>query len=380
MPQESAQSMTNLPETVLQFGSGKFLRAFADLFIDEANQGGQAVGRVVVVQSTGDNRAEALNRQSGRYHVLVRGLANGVTVDRVQEVASVSRALVAASQWNEVLAVARSPHLRHVISNTAEVGYTLHPADNATARPPRSFPAKLLLLLQARHEAGLPGLTILPCELFEQNGDILLNLVLQLAGAWHLPATLMPWLSHACIWCNTLVDRIVVNKPADHPLAARDALLIMAEPFAFWAVDDQNRRGNIFRHPAILTTRDVRPYFLRKVRILNAAHTALVNKAMPRGLTTVRQAVLDPEIAAWLERLLFDEIVPTLEGRVDEPAAFAHQVLERFRNPFLEHKLSDIAVYHDAKVKIRLVPTREEFTAKFGREPKLLTEVLGGTP
>ena len=370
--------MNNLPETVLQFGSGKFLRAFADLFIDDANQSGQAVGRVVVVQSTGDNRAGSLNRQDGRYHVLVRGLADGVTVDRVQEVGSVSRALVAVNQWNEVLAVARAPHLRYLISNSAEVGYTLNPADNATARPPCSFPAKLLLTLQARHEAGLPGLTILPCELFEQNGDILLNLVLQLAEAWHLPAAFTHWLSHACVWCSTLVDRIVVNKPDAHPLAATDALLIMAEPFAFWAIDDQNGRGNLFRHPAILTTSDVRPYFLRKVRILNAAHTALVNKAMPRGFTTVRAAVLDPEIAAWLERLLFDEIVPTLEGRVDGPATFAHQVLERFRNPFLEHKLSDIAVYHDAKVKIRLVPTREEFTAKFGREPKLLTEVLGG--
>jgi tagaturonate reductase len=372
--------MNNLPETVLQFGSGKFLRAFADLFIDEANQRGQAVGRVVVVQSTGDNRAGALNRQAGRYHVLVRGLADGVTVDRVQEVASVSRALVAVNQWNEVLAVARSPHLRYLISNTAEVGYTLDPADSATARPPHSFPAKLLLTLQARHEAGLPGLTILPCELFEQNGDILLNLVLQLAEAWHFPAAFTHWLSHACVWCNTLVDRIVVNKPAEHPLAEKDSLLIMAEPFAFWAVDDQKGRGKIFRHPAILAIRDVRPYFLRKVRILNAAHTALVNKAMPRGFTTVREAVLDPEIAAWLERLLFDEIVPTLEGRVDGPAAFAHQVLERFRNPFLEHKLSDIAIYHEAKVTIRLVPSREEFIAKFGSEPKLLTEVLSGAP
>src|SRR5438105_3910593 len=248
--------MNNLPERLLHFGSGKFLQAFADLFIDEANQSGQAVGRVVVVQSTGDNRAGALNRQDGRYHVLVRGLADGVTIDRVQEVASVSRALVAANQWNEVLAegpanagdflhpidchalvaanqwnevlaVARSPHLRHVISNTAEVGYTLDPADNATARPPHSFPAKLLLTLQARHEAGLPGLTILPCELFEQNGDILLKLVLQLAEAWHFPAAFTHWLSHACIWCNTLVDRVVVNRPAEHPLAATDALLIM---------------------------------------------------------------------------------------------------------------------------------------------------------
>src|SRR5437879_6100644 len=159
--------MSQLPETVLQFGSGKFLRAFADLFIHQANLDGQAVGRVVVVQSTGDERARLLNRQGGRYHVLVRGLLGGQTVDRTEQAASISRALVAARQWPEVVAVARSPDLRYVISNTAEVGYTLDPQDRPGDAPPRSFPGKLLLLLKERHEAGPPGVTLLPCELFE---------------------------------------------------------------------------------------------------------------------------------------------------------------------------------------------------------------------
>ena len=125
--------MSELPETILQFGSGKFLRGFADLFIHQANQGGRAVGRVVVAQSTGEERANLLNRQGGLYHVVVRGLAEGSVVDEVQEVHSVSRALVAARQWNEVLAVARAPELRYVVSNTAEVGYNLDPADRAGA-------------------------------------------------------------------------------------------------------------------------------------------------------------------------------------------------------------------------------------------------------
>src|SRR5436309_1721248 len=170
--------MSDLPESILQFGSGKFLRGFADLFIHQANEEGQRVGRVVVVQTTGAERADLLNRQGGRYHVAVRGLAGGQVIDRVEESASISRAIVAARQWLDVVAVARSPELRGIISNTAEAGYVLDPADTPDMAPPRSFPAKLLLLLAERHRAGLPGVDVFPCELFEENADKLLGLLM----------------------------------------------------------------------------------------------------------------------------------------------------------------------------------------------------------
>jgi len=368
--------MNHLPETVLQFGTGKFLRAFADLFIHQANEEMQKVGRVVAVQSTGDSRANLINGQQGRYHILVRGTVDGEVIDRVDEVACISRALVAASQWEEVLALARTPPLRFIISNTAEVGYILDASDGPGNDPPRSFPAKLLRVLQARFEAGLPGVTILPCELFEGNADLLRGLLRQLARSWQSGEKLVHWIEHECQWRNTLVDRIVTGKPAAHPLLERDALLALAEPFAFWAIETKPNAGRLFRHAAIRETPDVRPFFRRKVRILNAAHTALVTRALPRGIATVREAVLDPEISAWLNRLLFEEIVPVLEGRVEEPGAFALQTLERFRNPFLEHKITDIAMYHDAKVKIRLMPTAAEFAEKFGRRPLLLDEAI----
>jgi tagaturonate reductase len=371
--------MSNLPETILQFGSGKFLRGFADLFIEEANREGQNVGQVVVVQTTGDNRANLLNRQGGRYHVLVRGLENGQTVDRVEEVGSISRALAASQQWADVLAVARSPQLRLIISNTAEVGYTLDPADQAADRPPRSFPAKLLLVLQERYLAGQPGVTVLPCELFEHNGDLLLGLLLQLAESWGLTRGFAEWLRTQCTWHNTLVDRIVSATPADHPLLAEDALLTVAEPYALWAIETKKPDAGPFRHSAIKMTADVMPYFLRKVRILNAAHTALVTQAVPRKIATVREAVENPEIADWLHRLLFEEIIPVLEGRVEGPVEFADLTLERFRNPFLVHKISDILTYHEAKVKIRLIPTRNEYREKFGRTPPLLEEAIAAS-
>jgi len=368
--------MNQLPETILQFGTGRFLRAFADRFVHEANEQGQAVGRVVMVQSTGDDVAKKLNSRGGMYHIVIRGLEGGQRVDRVEDVACVSRAIAAASDWPSVLDIARSIDLRYIVSNTTEAGYKLDADDGADRATPTSFPAKLLAVLRARFECGRPPVTIIPCELIENQADVLQWTVVELAATWNLPPALVEWIRDECVWLNTLVDRIVVGPPKDHPLAAEDPLLIMAEPFAFCAMQAKPRAGAFIHHPAIVRAADVRPYFLRKVRILNAAHTALATKAAARGFTIVRQAVADSENSLWLERLLFEEIVPTLADRVDQPEMFAQRTLERFRNPFLEHKIADIRQNHDAKVRIRLLPTREEFVSKFGRRPPLLDEVL----
>src|SRR5262245_12926658 len=235
--------MSQLPETILQFGSGKFLRGFADLFIHQANQEGQAVGRVVVVQTTGDSRADQLNRQGGRYHVIVRGLEGGRVVDRVEESASISRSLVASRQWADVLAVARSPALRFILSNTAEEGYQLDQADTPAAAPPASFPGKLLLVLRERFLAGLPAVTVVPCELFEHNAQLLRGLLRDLAAKWALPPALTPWLERECSWRNTLVDRIVVTPTGPDPRVGPDEMAVVAEPYALWAVEDRDGAG-----------------------------------------------------------------------------------------------------------------------------------------
>ncbi len=363
-------------ETVLQFGTGKFLRAFTDLFLHEMNESGSAAHGAVVVQSTGTDRVGQFRVGGGRYHVAVRGLADGRQVDRMVEVRSVRRALSAQGDWHEILEVARSDGLSLIVSNATEAGYVLDPADGPGGEPPESFPAKLLAVLAARFEAGLAGPTILPCELVEQNGQRLRGLVLDQAARWGLSGPLVDWLGGACRWRNTLVDRIVSAPRSDDPMAPRDPLFAVAEPFALWLIEGPERVAGLEGHPAVQRVERLEPYYLRKVRILNGAHTALVAKARPLGFETVRQAVLDREIGRWLERLLFDEIVPTLEGRTDRPEHFARQCLERFANPFLDHRLADIALAHDAKVRVRLAPTRQEFQARFGRPPKLLGEIL----
>jgi len=367
--------MAALSETVLQFGSGRFLRAFADLFISHGNAEGQNVGKVVIVQSTGTERAGGLNQQGGKYHVVVRGYENGQVVDRVESCDSVSRAIHAGSQWEEVLQVARSPQLHTILSNTTEAGYKLE-GDSPNDVVPRSFPGKLLAVLHARWEANQPPPTIVPCELIEGNAQILKDALLALAMGWKWPGGFVQWLNGECIFLHTLVDRIVTGTPAEHPLLATDPMVVVAEPFAFWALEDHPKSAFTLTHPAITRTADVRPYFLRKVRILNAAHTALLIKAKAKGHAIVRDAVNDPALGAWLERLLNEEIVPTLEGRVEDGARFAAQTIERFKNPFLDHKFADIALHHESKMNVRLVPTRDEFAAKFGKPPPLLTEVI----
>jgi tagaturonate reductase len=354
---------------ILQFGSGNFLRAFVDLFVSET-----AFDEVVVVQSTGTDRAEALNRARGRYHVAVQGLQDGVVVDRTVEVNSIRGALPATSGWAEVEVLACAPDLRWIVSNTTEAGFVLDDGEAVDGLPPRSFPAKLLRLLMLRYDAGLPGIRILPCELIEGNGDRLRALVLEQACRWGLRPALMDWITDGCHWANSLVDRIVPGPPAVHPLLGIDPLLVAAEPFALWAIE--SRVPVELPHPAILTVPDIGPYALRKIRILNGLHSALVSRAMPLGIGTVREAMEQPELRAWLEALLFEEIVPVLEGRVEDPPGFGRAVLERFENPFLEHRLSSIALHHDAKVRVRLRPTLEEYRARFGREPRILAGLV----
>ncbi len=354
---------------ILQFGAGNFLRAFVDLFVSQAG-----FDEVVVVQSTGIERAEALNRARGRYHVAIQGYSGGRVIDETEQVSSISRALHAGTQWPEVLALAAAPELRWIVSNTTEAGFALDDADTSPAGVPRSYPAKLLAVLLARHAAGLPGPAILPCELIEGNGSRLRALVLEQAARWGVSEDVRAWLAESSRWVNNLVDRIVPGPPKAHPLLGRDPLLLGAEPFALWAIETEDPFE--LEHPAIVTAADIGPYYLRKVRILNGLHTALVCRALPMGIATVREAVEHPEIGPWLEDLLSGEIVPVLEGRVADAAGFARTTLDRFRNPFLEHRLESIALNHEAKMQVRLLPTCRDYREKFGREPALLSALL----
>lgn len=373
--------MSSASETVLQFGAGRFLRAFVDRFIQNANDAGQNIGRVVVVQSTPGKRADLLQQQPDGFHILVRGHEDEQRIERVEFVRSISRAINATTQWAEALAVARSPQLKYVISNATESGYVLDPSDRADAAPPQTLPGKLTQVLWQRFQRRGAPLALLPTELIERNGEKLRELVLTQAKRWQLPEEFAAWLRDQCLWLSSLVDCMVTNPPADHPLAATDPLLQHAEPYALWAIEKPRQRPFTFiQHPAIHLVDDLAPYFLRKVRILNGIHTAIVGKFLPDGFVTVQQVLADRAGNRWVRDTIYEEMVPTLAYRLESVAQFADQTYDRLRNRFISHLLSDISLNHQDKVRIRLKPTQEEYSRLFGKPPPRITEAMAYQP
>jgi len=369
--------MNPLPETILQLGAGRFLRAFVDRFVHQANASGQNVGRIVVVQREPDERSEMLNKNP-TYYVLVRGYSEGQLIERRERVESISRILTADKQWADALTFAKSPELKYIVTNATESSYVLDAQDQKDSAPPKSLAGKLTQLLWSRYEAKAEPVILLPCELIECNASKLVELVDMQSRAWNLSNTFRAWLREGCIWLNSLVDCIVtMPEPA---LTKKEPLLICAEPYYLWALEKPtDREVNLFEHPAIRLAEDIAPYYLRKVRILNGTHTAMVGK-YHGTFERVQDVLADKAAARWVRDLVYGEIVPTLAYYLDQVVAFADDMLERFRNPYSNHKLADIAKGHAIKVKLRLEPTRAEYESLFGKPPPHLVEAMRPLP
>ncbi len=338
---------------ILQFGTSRFLQAHADLFVSEALERGEALGRITVVQTTGSperaGRLAALAAQEG-YPVIVRGRRDGRDIDSRQQVTSIARTLSTMTDWDAVKTVFRD-EAEVVISNTGDTGYQVGHDDRAGAVP-ASFPGKLLALLHDRFRAGRPGLTILPCELVTRNGDVLKRLILDLQANRYPESGFHNWLSQDVIWVNTLVDRIV-SEPIE-PAGA------VAEPYALWAIEKQPGLTVPCTHANILVVDDLTPYEKLKLHILNLGHTVLADIWLRenRGADeTVKAILADISVR---ERLLFlyrQEVVPgfAAKGLTNEAEAYVAATLERFDNPFLDHRLRDIANHHAEKLVRRIV-------------------------
>lgn len=366
--------------SILQFGTGRFLQAHVDLLLDEAAKCGQAVGKICVLQSSnqeaGRARAEAFNRLPG-YPVRIEGFRNGLVVEELREVSIIDHALVLAEaeQWQQALTLVRGP-IRTIISNTADRGYELCPDDRPGMQPPASFPAKLLLLLQERFAAGGAPLTILPCELITSNANQLCRIVLALGHDWGLAGDLLAWIERDCIWANTLVDRIVSES--------LDPVGAVAEPYALWAI--HNVPGLIVpcTHPDVIVVEDLYPYEMLKLGLLNLSHTFLVDlwlrKGRPKDLTLVAEIIKDQEYFPVLQELLNNEVLPVLRALLpaQDPDLYVKTVIERFSNPFLKHRLADIAQNHEEKVKRRILMVREHSRRLFpDKSTPLLDSCLG---
>ncbi len=381
------------PERVLQFGTGNFLRAFADWMLAEAARKGAYDSSVVICQPTSSGRGKVLNEQDCLYTLLVQGLdpetgaAGSPAIDEAQVIDSVSRCLDPYREegWQEVLELARSRELQVIVSNTTEAGIIYRMEDRLTNRPPASFPGKLCVFLYERWQhfrgAETAGLLLLPCELIERNGDRLREYLLRHAAEWGLPEAFGTWIRDCCPICSTLVDRIVPGYPREEEeslwerLGYTDRCMVTAEPFALWVIEENEEAASAGRRafgklPSELRplqkaglpihwTKDVTPYKERKVRILNGAHTGLSLSGVLNGHLTVREMLSDPYFYSLYRELVCGEVIPAAEGILpkEELQAFANETEARFLNPYLRHRLLDIALNSCSKMRERLLPS-----------------------
>jgi tagaturonate reductase len=362
-----------LPERVLQFGTGVLLRALSAAAVDAANRAGRFNGRIVVVQSTPSGVASAMNAQDGLFTLVERGLEQGAPVERVRLIGAISRALVADTQWDAVRAVVARPELQVIVSNVTEAGF----------RRDAGFPARLVDLLRTRRAAlpDGPPLFVIPTELVPENGSRLAEMVDDLLGRSSEGRAIRDWMSRTVRFCSSLVDRITTGPPTaaihaelEANFGYADALLTLTEPHCLWAMEADpavlSAAFPIDRSPGVVFAPDIAFYSQRKLRLLNGAHTAMAPLAILKGVETVREATEHPRLGALLRRILFDEIVPGTNLPVAEAESFAHTVVERFRNPWLEHRWQVIATNQTPKLRVRVLPSVAGFAVQCGRIPQ----------
>jgi tagaturonate reductase len=378
----------NYPEKVIQFGTGVLLRGLPDQYIDDANRNGKFCGRIVVVKSTGVGSLDAFGTQQGLYTLCVRGIRDGETVDHTYVNASISRVLSAAGEWNEVLRVAESDDLRVVISNTTEVGITDSEDNIHSGAVPSTFPGKLLALLFHRFKVfkGDPnrGLVIIPTELIEYNGNRLKAILFSLANKNNLGIDFVRWLQDSNPVCNSLVDRIVpgslspaIQQEKEYALGYTDQLMIMAEPFRLWAIESSAQRvAEVLSFTntdhGCFVVPDISRYKELKLRLLNGTHTFSCGIALLAGNELVRESMGYKPMGDFIRRLVVDEIADLITGTLlsfKEARDFALAVVDRFSNPFIDHKWSAISAQFTAKMKMRNIPLIMSAAEKMGRVP-----------
>ena len=375
------------PEKVLQFGEGNFLRAFVNYWFDVANEKAGWNGKCVLVQPIAPGLAKLINDQEGLYTLYLRGRENGEKVDRKRVISSVSRCLnpYEKADFDAMMDVAVSDDLEYVVSNTTEAGIVYDPACQLSDEPASSFPGKLTQVLYKRWQAGKPGLVILSCELIDNNGKELLKCVNQYIDQWKLEEGFKAYVNNDCTFCSTLVDRIVPGRIRDPEEVARleaengyhDELIDVGEVFGVWNIEgpDWLEAKLPFKAAGVNcpVVPDVTPYKKRKVRILNGAHTGFVLGAYLAGFDIVRDCMEDDTVRGFMNKMLYDEIIPTLPLDKKDLEDFAAAVQDRFNNPFVNHELMSISLNSTSKWRARNMPSFLEYVEKMGKLPACLT-------
>jgi tagaturonate reductase len=386
------EKLFSLPEKVLQFGTGVLLRGLPDYFIDKANRQNIFNGRIVIVKSTEGGGPDIFDQQDGLYTLCVRGIENGKPVEENIIHSCVSRVLSASSQWNDILECAANRELQIIISNTTEVGIVLDVNDNLQGSPPKTFPGKLLAFLYERYRVfngdASKGMVIIPTELITDNGKKLQAILEELAKHNNLESGFIDWLKNSNDICNSLVDRIVPGTPPP-PMQVRmesengytDQLMIMSEAYHLWAIESGKEKVHEIlsfakADPSLIITNDIDLYRELKIRLLNGSHTFSCGLAFLSGFNTVKEAMENAEFAAYISHLMLQEIAPAITNKnisIDAAREFRSKVLDRFRNPHIEHQWLSITLQYSSKMKMRNIPVIQNYLERFDDVPECMT-------
>ena len=376
-------------ERIIQFGEGNFLRAFVDWIVYNMNEKADFDSSVVIVQPIEKGLVDMLNEQDCLYHVNLQGLDKGEVVNSLTRIDVVSRALNPYHQFDEYLKLAEQPEMRFVISNTTEAGIAFDPACKLDDAPASSYPGKLTQLLYHRFKTFNGDLTkgfiIFPCELIFLNGHHLKDCIRKYIEHWNLGEEFSKWFEQACGVYATLVDRIVPGFPhksieaIQENLQYKDNMVVQAEVFHLWVIEAPQEVAKEF--PAdkaglnVLFVPSEAPYHERKVTLLNGPHTVLSPVAYLAGLNIVREACQHEVIGEYINKVMFEELMETLNLPKEELKVFAEDVLERFNNPFVDHQVTSIMLNSFPKYQTRDLPGLKTYLERKGTLPKGL--VLG---
>ena len=384
--------LKDAPETVLQFGEGNFLRAFVDYFIDMMNEKAGFNSKVVLVQPIANKEGgfklnEVINSQDGLYDLYLRGFQDGKKVNDKRVISCVSRCLNVYSDYQAVMDCAANPDLRFIVCNTTEAGIAYDESCKYEDCPASTYPAKLTKFMHERflkfgNQKG-KGFIILACELIDDNGKKLEEYVLKYAQDWNLGEEFINWIKEENIFCSTLVDRIVTGYPRNEAEQINnengyiDNIIDTGEVFGFWVIEGPQSIKDEFPCEKaglpILICDDHKPYKQRKVRILNGAHTSFVLGAYEAGQHIVRDCMHDEVISSFMNKTLFDEVIPTLTLSKEDCEQFAASVIDRFKNPFIDHQLLSISLNSTSKWKARVMPSLLGYVKKYNKLPECIT-------
>ncbi len=358
-----------VPCRAIQFGEGNFIRAFIEPMLQVLADKGYFDGSVVIIKPrTGNN--VVFREQDGLYTLIERGIEQGQTVSRTRLIKIVSQCLQPESQGKEFLELSHVPSCRFVFSNTTESGLRYGNESWDGSSLPKSFPARLTVWLFERfkHFQGATdkGMVMIPCELVYANGEVLRSIVKHHAEDWKLPVDFLFWLEHCCRWINTLVDRIVPGFPYGeeevlwNQLGYEDRLMVSTEPYSEFVLESSGDLENELPFQKcglpVVYADNLTPWYLRKIRLLNALHTSCVPLGRLLGFVDIRGMMLDAQIFGYMKSVLEEELLPSLDPLPPYAQMFASKVLERFCNPFSVHRLTSITLNCIDKWNERVLP------------------------